>query len=82
MYKDILMTIDLNDASSWQKALPTAVEYAQAFKSRLHIMTVVPEFNNAMVASYFPKDFEQKAMENAAQELHDFTSKHVPLTPW
>ncbi len=80
MYKDILMTVDLNDPSSWEKALPTAVEYAQVFKSRLHIMTVVPEFNNAMVASYFPKNFEKEALEKAGEQLHEFTSEHVPDT--
>ena len=30
MVKKILLTVDLNDESSWKKALPAAVEYRHA----------------------------------------------------
>ena len=43
MYKEILLAVDLNDDSSWQKALPTAVEYCRAFDSILHVVSVRPE---------------------------------------
>ena len=46
MYRDILITVDLGDEASWKQALPTAVEYARAFGSRLHVMTVVPDFGH------------------------------------
>jgi nucleotide-binding universal stress UspA family protein len=78
MYKDILFPVDLNDDSSWEKALPTALEYCRAFKARLHIMTAVPDFGNAMVASFFPKDFEEKTLAETGQRLHEFVSSHVP----
>lgn len=78
MYKDILLPIDLNHDSSWQKALPTAVEYAKAFGSRLHVLTVVPDFGMAIVGSYFPEGFEAKAREEADKRLHQFVKDHVP----
>ena len=31
MYENILLTVDLNEVSSWRKALPTAVECCRAF---------------------------------------------------
>ncbi len=78
MYKDILFPIDLNQESSWQKALPTAVEYCKAFGATLHVLNVVPDFGSALVGSYFPDDFEQKALEAAREQLHDFVRQHVP----
>lgn len=78
MYRDILITVDLGDEASWKQALPTAVEYARAFGSRLHVMTVVPDFGMSIVGSFFPEDYEEKAMARADERLHAFVREHVP----
>lgn len=78
MYADILFPVDLNHESSWQKALPTAVEYCKAFDATLHVLHVVPDFGKAVVGSYFPENFEEKALEASRQELHSFVAEHVP----
>ena len=78
MYKNILVPIDLGDESSWRHAVPTAVEYARTFGSKLHVMTVVPSFKMPLVASYFPKDFERQAHERLSQEMLGFMSEKVP----
>lgn len=78
MYKDILVPIDLDDEASWKSALGHAVDMAKAFGARMHLMTVVPDFGMAMVAQYFPKDYEQKVLEEARRHLHDFTRDHIP----
>lgn len=78
MYKDILFPVDLHQESSWQKALPVAVDYCKAFGSTLHVLNVVPDFGMATVGSYFPEGFEDKALEGARSQLHEFVTKHVP----
>ncbi len=78
MYEDILLPIDLNHESSWVKALPTAVEYCQAFQSTLHLMTVVPDYGMAIVGSFFPEGYEEKALEEAKKQLHSFSRTNVP----
>lgn len=78
MYRDILLPVDLNHASSWAKALPTAVEYARAFGSVLHLVTVIPDFRVSVVSDFFPSDFEKKALEAAREHLHAFAAQHVP----
>ena len=75
MYRDILLPVDLEDANSWRKALFTALEYAKAFGSRIHVMTVVPEFG--MVRQYFPDDYEDKLKRSVKDKLHQFTSEHI-----
>jgi nucleotide-binding universal stress UspA family protein len=76
MYKDILLSVDLEDDNSWTKALPTAVEYARAFGSRIHVMTVVPEFG--MVRQFFPDNYENQLKESVKSKLHEFTAAKIP----
>lgn len=78
MYKDILLPVDLSSEASWEKALPTAVEYCQAFGSKLHLLTVVPDYGMSIVGQYFPKDYEQQVLEGAQEKLHAFAKDHVP----
>lgn len=78
MYKDILVSIDLGDADSEKKTLATAVDYARTFGSRLHIMTVVPDYGMSIVGGFFPKGHEQEAIDHTNKALHAFTKKLVP----
>jgi nucleotide-binding universal stress UspA family protein len=78
MYKNILLALDLVHEGSWTKALPTAVEYAQKFDSTLHLVTVVPSFGMSIVGTYFPKDFESKALAEARERLAAFAKEHLP----
>ncbi len=75
MYKDILVAVDLNEESSYRKAVPVALELARAFGANLHLVTVVPDFGMSMVAQYFPPGFEEKAVENAKEELHALSAR-------
>lgn len=78
MYKHILLPIDLNQDSSWKAALPVAIEHARAFDTKLHVMTVVPDFGMTMVGQFFPKGFEKKAVEAVNKKLHEFIDAHIP----
>ena len=78
MYKNILIAIDLNDESSWKKAMPTAIACCNAFGARLNVMTVVPDFGMSIVGQYFPEDYAEKAMAEVDKKLAAFTKKHVP----
>ena len=60
MYKNVLLPVDLDQESSWRKALPAAIACCTAFGARLHVMTVVPDFGMSIVGSYFPDDFAEK----------------------
>ncbi|HSP24997.1 MAG TPA: universal stress protein [Saliniramus sp.] len=78
MYRDILLAVDLNHPAAEQRAVETVVEYARAFKARLHIMTVVPDFGMSMVGDFFPKSYEKKALAAANEKLHVYADEHVP----
>ncbi len=78
MYKNILLTVDLNQESSWKKALPVAVEYCQAFGATLHVVTVIPDFGLSAVGAYFPEGFADKALAKAKGDLGAFAGQNVP----
>lgn len=78
MFSDILLPVDLNEPETQAKAVATAVEQAKAFGSRLHVMTVVPEFNSSIVAGFFPENFEARAIEAAREHLHSFCETAIP----
>jgi len=78
MYKNILLTVDLNDESSWKKALPAAVDCCQAFGASLRVATVIPDFGLSAVGAYFPRDYAEKALAKAKKDLQAFVGKHIP----
>lgn len=78
MFKEILFPVDLDDPSSWKKALPVALELVEKFGCKLHIVTVVPTFGMAIVSGYFPADFEKKALAAANERLHEWSRENIP----
>ena len=78
MYKEILLAVDLNDDSSWEKALPTAVEYCRAFDSTLHVVTVAQSFGMSYVSQFLPEGHEKQLEDELLEGLREFVRKHVP----
>ncbi len=78
MFKTILLPIDLSEASSWQRALPAALEHARSEGGSLHVLTVVPNFGEGMVGTYFPPDFAERALATAKRDLETLCGAEVP----
>ena len=69
MYKNILVSVDLNDPTSWQKALPTAVELCQSYSADLHVLAVMPDVGMSMVGYFLPGDYNDKVIAEARKKL-------------
>jgi nucleotide-binding universal stress UspA family protein len=78
MFKDILLPVDLGNPETQEKAISTAVELAKAFKCTLHVMTIVPDFGESFVSSFFPVDFQEKTIAAANERLHAFVGERIP----
>jgi len=78
MYNNILLPIDIDNASSWQHALPAAVELCRSSSANLHALTVVPDFGMSIVEAYFPKDYKSEAMQGVLDHFRMFIEGHVP----
>lgn len=80
MYQRILVPVDLNDASSWAKSLPTAVRLCETFGASLHLLCVVPDFGMPIVSQYFPPDHQAKLRAEFEARLADLQAKEVPTS--
>lgn len=78
MYKNILLPVDLAHESSWKHALPVALEHVEAFNSKLHVLTVVPDSGMSIVSQYFSADAVQKVISKTKDALHSFVKEHIP----
>ncbi len=77
MFDKILLPIDLNHTESWKVALPMARRCAGA-NGEIHLLGIVHDLGVAMVASYLPEGFEQKAMEKLKAALTEFAGSELP----
>ncbi|GGK41978.1 universal stress protein [Salinarimonas ramus] len=78
MYRNILLAVDLGHKDAERRAVETVVEYARAFGSTIHLMTVVPDFGMPLVGGFFPEGFEKDALDRANQELHAYAAQMIP----
>jgi nucleotide-binding universal stress UspA family protein len=78
MFKSILLTVDLEHAETWAKALPVALHAAKASGARLHVMTVVPEVAVPALMQTGPYDYEATLVPAAKEALDQFVREHVP----
>ena len=78
MYKTILLTIDVNEPASWKDALPRAVELAKGWGSRLHVLSVVPDYGLPVVEGFFPADFREKAIRHGGEALEKLVATEIP----
>lgn len=78
MYKNILLTVDLEHPNAQVKSLPIALALCQQHAAKLHIMTVVPNYGMSIVAQQFPKDFEKKVSKAAMAQLKDYAREKLP----
>lgn len=77
MFKNVLLPIDFNHPASWEKALPMAAKLCGA-DGTLHLLGIVHELGSAVIASYLPPGFEEKAIQHMQEELEAFIEKNVP----
>ena len=77
MFKRILVPVDIDQESSWLRSLSVAERLVADYGSELHVMTVVPTMGMSIVGSFFPTDFEKKAMANAREKLGEIVDNAV-----
>ena len=80
MFRKIIVPIDLEEESSWTKALPIAVDYARHTGADLHAITVVPDhlLKMTVVAQLIPEGYEEKLMDDAERRLSQLIEVKVP----
>lgn len=78
MFARILFPVDLEEESSWQKAVPAVLALQQTFGSELHVLTITPEWPKGMYRLSLPPDAEVRFAASAAEGLNAFIREHIP----
>lgn len=76
MHDNVLLPIDLNHEASWTKALPEARKLA-GDGGTLHLLGIVPDIGSSMVATYLPRGFEKRALEEMKAGLDSFADERM-----
>ncbi len=71
MVNRILLTLDLGDPDSVGRVLPVAEDLSEKFDAELHVLAVVPTYTMPIVGSFFPSDYEAKALDAARSGLEE-----------
>ncbi|WBU64913.1 universal stress protein [Paracoccus aerodenitrificans] len=80
MFDTILLPIDLQHRSSWKQALPVARGLLNE-GGTLHVLGIVHDVGNAWVASYLPKGYEKRALDEMKKQLGGFVSREAADLP-
>lgn len=78
MYRSILLPVDLEHENSWRNALPVACKLADAFDAELHLLSVVADVRHSYVSQFFPKDYDERIVAEAARHLEAFVREQLP----
>lgn len=77
MFKNILVTVDLDDKATSDKVMQAAKSVGAESGSKLNVVTIVPNFGMSIVGSFFSKDHEEKMLAQAQKNLHAYTATHL-----
>ncbi len=78
MFQSILVPVDIAHSPPRRRALPVAVDLAEKYGGRIHLMTVIPDYGMSVVGSFFPADQADKAVQSASDELNALAAEYVP----
>lgn len=86
MYRHILVPIDIQHRSAWERVLPAAVAAATEGETTLHLLTVVPDLFAGVDWRYAIRGEQQGSidydrnefMEQAKQRLQELAGQQVP----
>ncbi len=78
MFKNVLITIDLDNKEKHIAVLEAAKKYAEE-GSKLYIISVLPSLDaGGIVSTFLPKNYDKKIVDKASEELHNFTKDKLP----
>jgi nucleotide-binding universal stress UspA family protein len=74
-FKSILVPIDVDHRSSWECALPQAIELAAAGQGSVTVVTVIEDLRSVLEGENFPFDLEFLQLE-ACNKLREIVSAY------
>lgn len=81
MFKTILLPIDISEDGVEHPAVPVAVEYAKAFKSKVILLTVLPDYEMSFASHLFDSGVVKEIITDTKKKLEQFIEKNLKNVP-
>ena len=78
MFKNIVIPVDLSDKQSAQVVFPAALNFVNAFGSKIHLVHIMPDFGMKTVEDYLPRHWMSDQKERYKQLLEGMIKKFIP----
>jgi len=78
MFKNIVVPVDLSDKQSVKVVFPAALNFVNAFASKIHLVYIMPDFGMKMVEDYLPRHWMKDQKEKYNELLNEMIKKFVP----
>lgn len=81
MFKTILLPIDISEELAGFASLPVAIEYAKAFKAKIVLLTVIPDYEMSFASHLFDSGIVKKITGDTKKKLERFIEKNLGDVP-
>lgn len=78
MFKNIVIPVDLNDKNSLKVIFPPVLNFVKAFKSKVHLIHIMPNFGMNMVEDYLPKHWMSEQKAKYSKLFDGIVEKYIP----
>jgi len=78
MFKNLLLTVDINDPESAVRSTEVAVDMARQNDAVLHILNVVPDQGMAIVSASMAADYGEAALQSAQVDMERWAGAEIP----
>ncbi len=78
MFKDIVIPVDLSDKQSMEAVFAPALNFVNAFGSKLHLVHIVPDFGMRMIEDYLPRNWLSDQKQKYNKQFDNIVRKYIP----
>ncbi len=78
MFKNIIIPVDLSDKQSLKAVFPPALNFVNAFGSKLHLVHIMPDFGMKLVEDYLPRHWMSDQKQKYIKQFEEIVEKYVP----
>ena len=82
MFKNIVIPVDLSDKQSIKVVFPPALNFVNAFGSKIYLVHIMPDFGMRVLEEYLPRNWMRDQKEKYKTIFEELIEKYVRISSW
>jgi universal stress protein F len=78
MFKNIVIPVDLSDKQSIKAVFPSALNFVNAFDSKIHLVHIMPDFGMKIMEDYLPRNWMKDQKGKYRDLFAELIVKYIP----